>query len=142
MIFRVFLTICTLSTLHGVAKAHHKDTFNYIDQAIPVIPPMARNSGYCCMIYDIDPNGKVRNPKVEYCSEDYFAKPSLDAIFKWLYETKRKDGSPVEDKNLTSKLQFNLMNQFGFMIPGRNGYMTKLPSGEYNREMSCGNLVS
>ena len=73
---------------------------------------------------------------------DLLAEPSKQALAKWIYDTKKKDGTNVKSESLTTYMSFVLTDQFGAVIPGKNDFMTKKPDGSYNKEKTCGLLVS
>ena len=106
-----FLFIC------GVAQAHHGETFNTLKQVPPVMPPTAYQSGFCCMTYDITPDGNVANARATYRTEHYLAEPSKAALMQWKYDTKKKDGSPVTSKGLTTFMSFVLSDELGHVLP-------------------------
>lgn len=128
--------------IFGTALAHHKETFEYIKRVPPVMPQQSSQSGYCCMTYDIDKYGLTKNISASYCTEAYLAEPSKQALAKWIYDTKKKDGTNVKSESLTTYMSFVLTDQFGAVIPGKNDFMTKKPDGSYNKEKTCGLLVS
>ena len=136
----LFVAACLAIT--SFANAHHGETFNTLKQFPPTMPPMAYQSGYCCMLYDIDENGDVKNVGANYCTEDYLAEPSKKALQKWKYDTKKKDGTPSVSKNLTTYMSFYLTDELGNIIPNQNGFMSQKPDGSRDTEKFCGLIVS
>ena len=135
----VLLTVLLLAT---AAQAHHGETFNTLKRVVPPMPPMATQSGYCCMLYDIDNNGDVKNVLTQYCTDDYFGPPSKAALLKWKYDTKKKAGTSSVSKGLTTYISFALTDEFGQIIPNRNGFMSLKPDGSRDTEKFCGIKVS
>lgn len=139
---RIVIVFILIIFIFGSALAHHKDTFEYVNQVPPVMPSQAYQSGYCCMTYDIDQYGIPKRIRASYCTEAYLTEPSKNALAKWKYGAKKKDGTNVKSKNLTTYMSIRLTDSLGFIIPGKHGYMTKNPDGSYNQEKYCGLLVS
>jgi len=126
----------------GPSWAHHNGTFDNLNKVPPQVPAEAQQSGYCCMIYDINSDGGVKNAKVDYCTETYLAQPSVDALTKWKYKKLRKDGTPVAAKNLTTHMAFHIAYWDGTIVPGKFGYMSRLSDGTYNQDRPCGLKIS
>lgn len=103
---------------------------------------MTFQSGYCCLGYDIDENGDVKNARVNYCTENYLAEPSKQALQKWKYSKTKKDGTSSVSKNLTTYMSYYLSDEVGNTIPNSNGFMTLKPDGTRDTEKFCGLIIS
>jgi periplasmic protein TonB len=67
-------------------------------QASPIYPAEMRGKkveGYVTLIFLVDANGKVVNPKVEKSSASAFDRPALDAIKRWKFDAAVKGGQRV-----------------------------------------------
>jgi periplasmic protein TonB len=95
--------IRSLTTVEAVKD----DTFDVTDlekrpeavsQVAPAYPPGLRKAkieGSVTLIFVLNEEGRVEDPRVEKSSRPEFEKPSLDAIRKWRFSPGEKDGKPV-----------------------------------------------
>lgn len=89
------------------AQGNKLEAFSIIDldkspEVITAVPPVypeglrkARVEGHVILVFVLDANGKVENPRVESSSHREFERPALDAIHKWKFKPGYKDGKPV-----------------------------------------------
>lgn len=122
-------------------SAHHSETYNTITRIPPAMPPQAQTSGYCCMLYDIDTDGIPQNVSAPYCSQSYYAAPSVTALKKWRYAKKKKDGSPVTSTRITTYMSFYLADWEGNIIRDSNGFPKDLENTENNFK-PCDQFIS
>jgi len=125
--FRAGFAVFIFAAVSGLViapsiMAHHSETYNTVLRVPPVMPPNAQTSGYCCMVYDIDSEGVPQNVSASYCSQEYFAAPSVSALEKWRYGVKNKDGSPVTSTGVTTYMSFYLADWKGDIIRDSNGF--------------------
>ena len=69
-----------------------------VSQAAPVYPPARRKAkieGLVTLVFILDENGRVEEPRVENSSRPEFEKPALDAIRKWRFRPGMKAGKAV-----------------------------------------------
>jgi protein TonB len=73
-----------------------------IHQVPPTLtPPMrSRAPGSVVVIFEVDPNGRVRNPKVKQSSDPVFEPAVLAAIREWRFEPGKRNGEPVRTRML------------------------------------------
>jgi len=70
-----------------------------IFQAAPAYPSRMRSvEGVVTVIFIVDENGRVANPRVEKSTNPEFEKPALDAIRQWKFEAAVKGGQRVACK--------------------------------------------
>lgn len=72
-----------------------------IFQASPNFPPQMRGKkveGVVSLIFVVDANGKVENPRVEKSSHEAFEKPAIAAVRKWKFEPGVRAGERVASK--------------------------------------------
>jgi len=93
------------------------------------------------MTHDILPTGKTANVRAGYCTHEHYRAPSIKAVSDWIFETKRKNGSPVKAKNLTAKMAYRIDDYQGIPISGPNSFLTSLPGGGYYQEFICSPLI-
>lgn len=68
-------------------------------QATPTFPQgMGSVEGVVTILFIVDLNGKVMNPKVEKSTHKEFEKPALDAVKQWKFEPAIKGGERVSCK--------------------------------------------
>lgn len=64
----------------------------------PVYPAALRKAGVegtVSVVFVLDENGRVQDPRVERSSRTEFEKPALEALRKWRFRPGMKDGQPV-----------------------------------------------
>ena len=69
-----------------------------VSQVAPVYPAELRKAkveGVVTVVFVLDENGRVEDPRVEKSSRPEFEKPALDAIRKWRFSPGLKGGQPV-----------------------------------------------
>jgi len=113
-------------------SAHHSETYDTLTRVPPEMPWQAQTSGYCCMLYDIDSDGVPQNVSAPYCSQSYYEQPSVTALKKWRYGTKKKDGSPVTSTRITTYMSFYLADWQGNIIRDSNGFPRDTENTENN----------
>ena len=83
----------------------------------PIMPPMAKKSGHCKMLFDVSPKGRPENIKTTYCSQTYYAKSSIESVKWWFYTPKVERGQAVTRYGVESKITFKLSDEEGNIIP-------------------------
>lgn len=73
-----------------------------IHQVPPTLtPPMRRVApGSVVVIFEVDTNGRVRNPRVKQSSDPVFEPAVLAAIREWRFEPGKRNGEPVRTRML------------------------------------------
>lgn len=69
-----------------------------ISQVAPVYPPELRKAkieGLVTLVFVLDENGRIAEPRVENSSRPEFEKPALEAIRKWRFRPGMKSGKAV-----------------------------------------------
>ena len=69
-----------------------------VSQVAPNYPAELRKAkveGSVTLVFILDENGRVEDPRVENSSRPEFEKPALEAIRKWRFSPGQKDGQPV-----------------------------------------------
>ncbi|MEL6686238.1 MAG: energy transducer TonB [Pseudomonadota bacterium] len=100
-----------------------------IEAPTPPMPLSARESGYCCVNFDVDADGSVNNATVGYCTLELFRNASVWSVKQWEYEPARRFGRPVAETGLTEFVSFILAYEDnGEIIPSHTGYLT--PKGK------------
>lgn len=84
------------------------------------IPHGANKSGHCNMRFDVDKSGRTTNVAAD-CTEDIFISPSLEAVMLFEYSPQyRVEGTesvPVYTTGLKTKLQYQMLDEYGDLIP-------------------------
>jgi protein TonB len=76
----------------------------------PVYPAALRKAGVegnVSLVFVLDENGRVEDPRVERASRPEFEKPALDALRKWRFRPGMKDGQPVRTF-MRQPIRFNI----------------------------------
>lgn len=78
-------------------------------------PAEARQSGSCMAKFDVNPQGEPENIQISDCTDNLYEWPSTTAVRKFRYTPK-----PIWRRGKTSKLSFDLANEFGIKtaVPG------------------------
>jgi protein TonB len=69
-----------------------------VSQVAPAYPPELRKAkieGLVTIIFVLDENGRVEEPRIENSSRPEFEKPALDAIRKWRFRPGEREGQKV-----------------------------------------------
>lgn len=69
-----------------------------VSQVAPAYPPELRKAkieGLVTLIFVLDENGRVEEPRVENSSRPEFEKPALEAIRKWRFRPGEREGQKV-----------------------------------------------
>jgi protein TonB len=70
-----------------------------VAQIAPVYPTelkKARIEGLVTMVFVVDTDGRVEDPRVENSSRPEFERPALEALRKWRFKPGLKEGEPVK----------------------------------------------
>lgn len=70
-----------------------------VAQIAPKYPPelvKARVEGRVTVVFLLDENGRVQDPRVDSASRPEFEKPALEAIRKWRFRPGQREGQPVK----------------------------------------------
>lgn len=90
------------------AESVAEEAFNVADlekrpevlaQIAPVYPAelrKARVEGTVTLLFLLDENGRVEDPRVDHASRPEFEKPALEALRKWRFKPGEKEGQPVK----------------------------------------------
>jgi len=129
-------------------------------QVPPTMPRQARESGYCCMVFNVDRSGSPVNVNTSYCTNPIFAESSKDAVSRWEFSPAMKNGKPVVWLDETTLMRFNIATVEGSLIPSSTGYLSLREGAEptapprdrtayrkwldknFITETTCGELVS
>lgn len=124
--------LCITLSLSFVASSHiaAQETSpriqeNPIKLAHPRMPDRAKESGYCCVLYDVDHKGKPVNITAPICSAPIFRKYSIHTVKKWRYKTNHTTTGQLLHQDYDTVITFlKQTNKTPFFpIPGGNGYM-------------------
>jgi len=103
-----FLAGMLMSTTENPQEAMKEMIFSMedLDQkpvAIAQIAPLhprdllkAKVEGQVVLLFVVDEQGRVEDPRVENSSRPEFEKPALDAVRKWKFKPGTKEGAPVK----------------------------------------------
>lgn len=103
----------------------------------PIMPPRARESGYCCVILDITKRGRVKNPKVLYCSNPVFWDVTKRTVPRLTYLPKMVNGEAVDSKGYLEHFSYRLADQHGNLITNADGYPKFDEEGDHVKEHYC-----
>ena len=88
-----------------------------------MMPPNANTSGYCCMRFDVDKNGRTKKIRAERCTSDIFLEPSRKTISKWKYApAQNSNGKPVRRRGVENFMAFFLTDENGDIIRNSEGF--------------------
>jgi protein TonB len=78
-----------------------------IFQRVPNYPPeLRRRNGTVYIVFMVDTNGRVLNPKVEKSTDPAFERPALEAVKQWRFEAGTRNGEKVAFK-MRAPITFN-----------------------------------
>jgi protein TonB len=83
-----------------------------VAQISPVHPRellKARVEGQVTLLFVVDEQGKVADPRVENSSRPEFEKPALEAVRKWKFKPGTKEGAPVKTY-IRQPIRFSIAN--------------------------------
>ena len=80
------------------------------------------NSGYCKAEFDVSPEGKPFNVVTTVCTSSQLKNATVKSIQKWKYNPKIVDGRPVARSGVRTKVQFNLQDERGKLLPVPRGF--------------------
>lgn len=95
-------------------------------RAAPQMPSKAKTSGYCCVSYDVNEKGKVKNIETPYCTDSVFSRSAKKTLSKWKFKPATRDGASVTQKGLVSMITYRKVNSKGIPIPSQSGYMKRI----------------
>lgn len=96
----------------------------------PKIPGTKKESGYCCMVFDVDKSGVPQDIKTTYCTHEYLAAPMRARVRNFKYSPATRNATPVIRKD--KRFQMGMFVSRGHrsnIIPGPNGYLERLAPG-------------
>jgi len=108
----------------------------------PIMPPTARQSGYCCVILDVLETGRVEKPEVLYCSNPVFWGVTERTAPKITYEPRIINGTPVRTKDVLEYFSFRLTDQHGKLIKNDEGYSQFDQDNEHVTNHYCHQYVT
>lgn len=82
-----------------------------------IMPPKAKRSGHCEIVFQVDKYGVVINSKIVYCTDKIFARSSLKAARKWRYIPEVQNGNSVVSSKISVKINFILQDAKGQLKP-------------------------
>jgi len=80
------------------------------------------NSGYCNAEFDVSPQGKPFNVVTTRCTSSQLKGATVKSIQKWKYNPKIVDGRPVARSGVRTRVQFNLEDERGRLLPVPSGF--------------------
>ena len=83
----------------------------------PIMPWRAISSGHCHVTFDVSNDGMPVNASVDRCTSEVFAVESLSVVSLWEYLPALKDGEPIIQKGVETKISFRLADEYGNLIP-------------------------
>lgn len=83
---------------------------------VPEFPEAARKSGHCLVNISFNEDSKVENVKIESCTDPVFEQPTLDAVYKWVYPRRFRNGKLVPFKFKEHKVTYRLYDENGIII--------------------------
>ena len=93
--------------------------FEKMDQ--PIMPFFTQRSGYCCVTYHSDPNGKLVDAEIVYCSDPVFGPSAELAMSEWVVKEEDRDWmAPGKLKDM-SIIHYFLNDELGQCIEDSNG---------------------
>lgn len=104
-------------------------------QPAPIMPPQAMESGYCCMLLDIDKAGQVSNVRAKYCTHDYYKQSSLNTAKTWEYKPLMPNGLSAQRNDHKAYVSYIISDQFGRIIPSAE--YNPNPKDPHSTEKSC-----
>ncbi|MEE4361492.1 MAG: energy transducer TonB [Pseudomonadales bacterium] len=98
--------------LTGCLAVRNSERLVWVEGSPPRYPEAARAEGLegvVLVIYDVDPEGRVRNPRVVRAEPPaVFDAAALDAVSTWRYKPFRRGGKPIAVTRVESTLRFEL----------------------------------
>ena len=91
-----------------------KEGFHPLIRVPSLMPKMARKSGHVKVIYNVDINGAVQDPKIVSSTDKIFERGVLKAVRQWRYPP---NGPADKRQNIESKVSFRLVDSKGKLIP-------------------------
>ena len=115
------LLVVTLSAFFyflngGYAFAQTHDA-KPIKRVPPAFPSALERSGHCNLEFDVSAAGEVLNISVLSCSEEILGDYAYRSVDMWKYEPAFKDGFPVWQGNISTTINFDLLDEEGNRIP-------------------------
>lgn len=83
----------------------------------PKMPPQARKSGRCRVMFNVSKTGYPRDVQALNCTDPVFKAASISSVRSWYYYPKIEKGNFVEQKNVRSKVSYRLRDENGEIIP-------------------------
>ena len=138
------LLVSLLMSLPGYAEDKKDEIFEAEPKLriAPIMPPTAKDSGYCCMIYDINKYGRTKNITAAYCTNAILFDPSIRAVKKWRYSPKLVNWQPMVTKGKWTYVSYRLRDMQGRLIKNADGYPEFEEDGEHLKEHYCSEYVS
>ena len=106
------LTVIALAALFLTACASGNRPLQLVSGTGAIYPPQAREQGiegYVVVRYDVDEEGRVRDPRVVSASPpDVFDESAVQAVSRWRFNAPRRNGEPQPVSGLESRMDFTL----------------------------------
>ena len=83
----------------------------------PPIPMRAQRSGHCMATFSIDARGRTTDIGKMNCTMDLFSAVAEETVRQWRYYPALRDGRPVREHDVETKITFQLADESGRVIP-------------------------
>lgn len=123
---------------HGNEVFHAELTHNIS----PVMPPNAQESGYCCVMLDIQKSGRVKNTEIIYCTSEIFRDVTERTAPKVTYYPRLVNGVEAESQDKLENFSYRLNDEFGALIKNAEGYPEFYDEDEHSSEHYCRRHIS
>lgn len=81
------------------------------------MPEDAYRSGHSMVMFDLSEVGKLINVKIIKSTQSIFDRPTIESVEKWVYSESTKESDPDSRINLTTKVSYILVDEYGNVIP-------------------------
>lgn len=119
--------ICQAQTVQGASVKYDKDAkIIYRPKGKPRLTKIMDESGYCCMLLDVDEAGQLKNIDVTYCTHDFLVSHFTQRVKKFRFSPALIDGQPVYRKAKIYRPGYvRYKGKYGPAVSGPNGYLEK-----------------
>ncbi len=105
--------------------------------APPKMPATAKESGFCCMIYDVTDKGLPDKVNATFCSAKMFKEPSIESVKKWRFNPAISNGKNTRAYNQFKLISFRLTNPDGSIIPDSNRLILNNGTIDFSSKHLC-----
>ena len=106
-------THCVTPMRAGVTYSRAKPCY----RIPPPMPMRAQRSGHCRATFSIDTRGRTTDIGEMDCTMELFSAVAEETVRQWRYYPALRDGRPVREDGVETKLSFVLSNESGEIIP-------------------------